>query len=327
MRLSEVNVGEVLKDIEFDWLGLTSEEYEGKKVLTFLNDIKYFNEIENNKTIVGIITTREIANKLQKEYGLLVVENPKKVFFELHNKLVDKKFYFKNKKNEISDKAFISPKAILGKSNIIIEDNVIVEAGVIVYPNVTIKAGAVIKGGTVLGADGFQYLKFKEKIIKVDSIGEVIIEENVVIQNNCVIDKGVFDKTVIGKNSKIYNLVHIAHDSKIGENIFITAGVIICGRVKVGKNSYLGPNCTIKNGLSLGENSKVSMGAVVTKNVGDNEIVTGNFAIQHFKYLKYLKYILEKLEKMGGGGVTSYLLRKRNTLFFRVGTLQNNGII
>ena len=98
---------------------------------------------------------------------------------------------------------------------------------------------------------------------------------------------------MIGKNSKIYNLVHIAHDSKIGENTFITAGVIICGRVKVGKNSYLGPNCTIRNGLSLGENSKVSMGAVVTKNVGDSETVTGNFAVSHSKFLKLFKYLLK----------------------------------
>lgn len=294
MKLSEANVGKVIKDIEFDWLGLTAEEYEGKKVLTFLNDIKYMKEIEQNKTIVGIITTEEIAKELlNTDYGILVVDNPKREFFLLHNKLSQENFYYNKQKNKISSKAIISEKANIGKNNIVIEDNVVIEDRVTIYPNVVIKSGSIIKSGTILGTDGFQYSKFGEEIIKVESIGELIIEENVVIQNNCVIDKGVFDKTIIGKNNKIYNLVHIAHDSKIGENTFITAGVIVCGRVKVGKNSYLGPNCTVKNGLTLGENSKVSMGAVVTKNVGDNETVTGNFAISHSKFLKIFKYLLK----------------------------------
>lgn len=294
MKLSKINIGRVLEDIEFDWLGLTAEEYEGKKVLTFLNDIKYLKEIEQNKTITGIITTEEVAKQLvNRDYGILVVNNPKKEFFLLHNKLVQENFYYSKKENKISSKAIISKKANIGKNNIVIEDNVIIEDGVTIYSNVTIKSGSIIKSGTVLGADGFQYSKFGEEIIKVESIGELIVEENVVIQNNCVMDKGVFDKTIIGKNSKIYNLVHIAHDSKIGEKTFVTAGVIVCGRVKVGKNSYLGPNCTIKNGLTLGENSKVSMGAVVTKNVGDNETVTGNFAIPHSKFLKLFKDLLK----------------------------------
>lgn len=294
MKLSEINIGRVLKDTYFNWLGLTAEEYEGKKVLTFLNDIKYLKEIERNKTIVGIITTEETAKELlNTNYGILVVNNPKKEFFLLHNKLVQKEFYLKKLENKISSKAIISEKANIGKNNIVIEDNVVIEDRVSIYPNVTIKSGSIIKSGTVLGADGFQYSKFGEEIIRVESIGELIIEENVVIQNNCVIDKGVFDKTIIGKNSKIYNLVHVAHDSKIGENTLITAGVIICGRAKIGENSYLGPNCTVKNGLTLGKNSKVSMGAVVTKNVEDNETVTGNFAISHSKFLKLFKYLLK----------------------------------
>jgi len=147
----------------------------------------------------------------------------------------------------------------------------------------------LIKSGTILGADGFQYIKEKEEIIKGEPAGELEISKNVVIHNNTVIDKGIFGKTYIGENTKIYNLVHVAHDSKIGENVFLTAGVIVCGRVKIGDNSYLGPNCTIKNGLILGKNSKVSMGAVVTKDVKDNEVVTGNFAIPHEQFIKNLK--------------------------------------
>ena len=292
MKLSDLNFGKVEKDGEFNWLGLTAEEYEGKKVLTFLNDEKYYKEIENNKSITCIVTTDEVAKKIEKDkYGIIISENPRKDFFELHNKLVKKDFYFTKRDNQISEKAYISEKANIGKYNIIIEDNIIIEAGVTVYENVTIRRGTTIKSGTILGADGFQYVRDREEIIKVEPAGELEIAENVVIHNNSVIDKGIFGKTFIGENTKIYNLVHVAHDSKIGKNVFLTAGVIVCGRVKIGDNSYLGPNCTIKNGLFLDKNSKVSMGAVVTKNVNENEVVTGNFAISHEKFIKNLKKI------------------------------------
>ena len=292
MKLSDLNFGKVEKDGEFNWLGLTAEDYQGKKVLTFLNDEKYYKEIENNKSITCIITTEEVAKKIKEnKYGVILSKNPRKDFFELHNKLVKENFYFTKKENKISKKAIISKNANIGGYNIIIEDDVIIEAGVTIYENVTIKKGTIIKSGTILGADGFQYVRDKEEIIKAEPAGELEISKNVVIHNNTVIDKGIFGKTFIGENTKIYNLVHVAHDSKIGKNVFLTAGVIVCGRVKIGDNSYLGPNCTIKNGLFLGENSKVSMGAVVTKNVNENEIVTGNFAIPHKQFIENLKKI------------------------------------
>ena len=67
MKLSELNFGKVENDAEFNWLGLTAEEYEGKKVLTFLNDEKYYKEIENNKSITCIVTTDEIVQKIKKD--------------------------------------------------------------------------------------------------------------------------------------------------------------------------------------------------------------------------------------------------------------------
>ena len=292
MKLSELNFGKVEKDGEFNWLGLTAEGYEGKKVLTFLNDEKYYKEIENNESITCIITTDEVAKKIEKnKYGIIISKNPRKDFFELHNKLVKENFYFTNRENKISEKAYISEKANIGEYNIIIEDDVIIEAGVTIYENVTIKKGAIIRSGSRIGGNGFEFSRFGDEVLSVSFAGDILIEENVEIQNNTCVDRGVFDRTYLGKNVKVDNLVHIAHDVKIGDNSLIVACTLIGGRTRIGKNSYLGPNCTVKNGLVLGENSKVSMGAVVTKNVKDNEVVTGNFAIPHEQFIKNLKKI------------------------------------
>ena len=290
MRLSDLNFGKVEKDGEFNWLGLTAEDYQGKKVLTFLNDEKYYREIENNKSITCIITTEEVAKKIKEnKYGVILSKNPRKDFFELHNKLVKENFYFTKKENKISKKAIISKNANIGEYNIIIEDDVTIEAGVTIYENVTIKKGSIIRSGTRVGGNGFEFSRFGEEVLAIEFAGDVFIDENVEIQNNTCVDRGVFDRTYLGKNVKVDNLVHIAHDVKIGANTLVVACTLIGGRTRIGKNSYLGPNCTVKNGLNLGENSKVSMGAVVTKDVKDNEVVTGNFAIPHEQFIKNLK--------------------------------------
>ena len=290
MKLSELVFGKIEKDGEFDWLGLTAEEYTGKKVLTFLNDEKYYKEIENNKSVTCIITTKEVLEKIKgNKYGIILSENPRKDFFELHNKLVKENFYFSKNENKISEKAKISKNANIGEYNIIIEDNVIIEAGVTIYENVTIKKGSIIRSGTRVGGNGFEFSRFGEEVLSIEFAGDVFIDENVDIQNNTCIDRGVFDRTYLGKNVKVDNLVHIAHDVKIGANTLVVACTLIGGRTKIGNNSYLGPNCTVKNGLILGENSKVSMGAVVTKDVKDNEVVTGNFAIPHKQFIENLK--------------------------------------
>ena len=292
MKLSELNFGKVEKDGEFNWLGLTAEGYEGKKVLTFLNDEKYIKEFKKNNTITCILTTLEISEKIKGyNYGILIVENPRKDFFELHNKLVKESFYFTKNKNKISEKAMISKKATIGDYNIIIEDNVVIESNVTIYENVTIKKGTIIRSGSRIGGNGFEFSRFGNEVLSVSFAGDVLIEENVEIQNNTCIDRGVFDRTYLGKNVKVDNLVHIAHDVKIGENTLVVACTLIGGRTRIGKNSYLGPNCTVKNGLILGKNSKVSMGSVVTKDVKDNEVVTGNFAIPHEQFIKNLKKI------------------------------------
>ena len=287
MKLSELNFGKVEKDGEFNWLGLTAEEYEGKKVLTFLNDEKYIKEFKKNNTITCILTTLEISEKIKGyNYGILIVENPRKDFFELHNKLVKESFYFTKNKNKISEKAMISKKATIGDYNIIIEDNVVIESNVTIYENVTIKKNSIIRSGSRIGGNACEFSRFKDKVLEVFSAGSVLVDENVEIQNNVCIDKGVFDQTYIGKNVKIDNLVHIAHDVKIGNNTLIIACSFIGGRTRISKNSFIGPNCTIKNGLFLGENSRVTMGAVVVMNVENNEVVSGNFAIPHDQFIK-----------------------------------------
>ncbi|WP_294666688.1 DapH/DapD/GlmU-related protein [uncultured Fusobacterium sp.] len=295
MKLSELNIGEVIRDSEFDWLGLTAEEYEGRKVLTFLNDEKYIKEIIENKTVTSVITTEGIGKKLNKKYGIIVCINPKKIFFELHNFLVEKNFYKKSFKSKISKNSRIAKNVIIPENNVIIEDNVVIESGTTIKEHVILKKNSIIRSNCVIGDQAFEFYKDENEILGIKCIGNVILDENTEIQSGTIIERGVFSSTYVGKNVKIDNLIHIGHDVKIGNNTFIIAGTVVGGRTRIGKNCYLSINSSIRNGLKIGNDVTVNMGAVVTKDVNDNETVTGNFAIPHDKFLKFLKYIFKIL--------------------------------
>ena len=92
-------------------------------------------------------------------------------------------------------------------------------------------------------------------------------------------------------NVKVDNFVHIAHDCVIGERTLITAGVKFGGRTIVGNDCWIGINSTISNGLNIGNNVTISLGSVVTRDVADNLTVTGNFAIEHKKFIDFIKSI------------------------------------
>ena len=90
------------------------------------------------------------------------------------------------------------------------------------------------------------------------------------------IDRGVFVDTVIGKNSKIGSLVHIAHNARIGSNVIMAPQSKLCGSVSVGKNSYIAPGAIVRQSRKIGNNSIVGMSTVVTKDFPSLSLIYGN---------------------------------------------------
>lgn len=292
MKLSDLSFGELIRDAEFNWLGLTAEKYCQKKHLTFLTSDKYIDELNNNKSVSAVITTKELVPYISKNIGILVVQNPKIDFFELHNKLAETDFYNKNiVANKISKKANIADTVKIRGKNIVIEDDVIIDDYVVIYSNVTIKKGTRIGAGTIVGSRPLEVLILSDKNIPIIPIGEIFIDEFVNIQSNSTVEMGVFGQTYIGKYVQIDDLVQIGHDVKIQNQAIIVAGSVVGGRTRIGKKSYISINATLRNGIEIGEESRVSMGAVVSRSVESGKTVTGNLAIEHSKFIENLKKI------------------------------------
>ena len=106
---------------------------------------------------------------------------------------------------------------------------------VTVYPRTEIGQRVRIHAGTVIGSDGFGYVQDGGVHRKVPQIGNVIIGDDVEIGANVTIDRGALGSTVIGKGTKIDNLVQIAHNVEIGEGCLLIAQVGIAGSCEAGQ--------------------------------------------------------------------------------------------
>lgn len=145
-----------------------------------------------------------------------------------------------------------------------------------VFRNTSIYSELNIGHASSIGGAGFGFVFEDDQTSwRVPHLGRVILHDRVEIGSNTCIDRGCLGDTVIGEATKIDNLVHIAHNVKIGKNCHIVAHACIAGSAKIGSGTWVGPHAVIRNGITVGKNCLIGMGAVVTKDVPDGWTVAG----------------------------------------------------
>ena len=153
-----------------------------------------------------------------------------------------------------------------------------------VHPSAVINYECVELGGNVrigpnctIGFEGFGFEPDEDGAYeRFPHIGKVIIGDDVEIGANTCIDRGALGDTIIGDGTKIDNLVHVAHNVKIGKNCLIIALTCLGGGVIVEDGSYLGIGSLIRNQMKIGKRAFIGMGAVVVKDVEPEVTVIGN---------------------------------------------------
>lgn len=283
----------IVNEKQFSYLALTASKLEYPNCV-FLDSEKYIDTIGD--TVSMVITTEELAPiLLEKPYGLCVVERPRELFFEMHNYLSDKDGYARERfETSIGEGCEISPLASIAKNNVFIGNNVTIEEFVVIRENTYIGDNSILRAGCKIGGQGYEFKRNDYSIASVAHAGGVKIGDNVEIQYNTCVDRGVYpwDDTIIGDYCKIDNLVHIAHAVKLNKNVMVVANSGIGGRTVVRKGTWIGFGATVINGITVGENARANIGSVVTKAIPDNGSVTGNFAIEHEKFMQNLKKLI-----------------------------------
>jgi len=256
--------------------------------LTFITNPKFADNLYN---VSCVITTKEIAQKIPKELGLVVSDNPKLLFYAVHELLLEEEYH--------SYSASVT-RTVIGERNVRyavtgvdIGEKCIFEPNVVIQTGSTLGNNVYVGSFVTIGGEGFEVISTTAGNYMVMHRGKVLIGDYVNIQNNVCIDKGVFPNrpTILEDYVSLDNFVHIAHGVQVGSNTKIAASTMIAGNTTIGKNVYIGPGARISNGITIGDNARISLGSVVTKDVPAEATVTGNFAIPHEKFIENLRRV------------------------------------
>ena len=319
-KLGPISINEIKSLIDCKTINISDDE--------LFNDIVSINKISSDSLSFlhdnedlsislpencAIIITDKKLNYLDSNQKLIIVRNVQETVAN-----ISQIFYRDFEIEEIEN--FASPS--IG-DDCKIASNAIIENGAVIGNNVQISYGAVIKtncvigngcfigpnaviSNTILGEDiyigsnssigqrGFGFHLNNNGNKNIFHSGKVIIHSKVSSGSCCAIDRGSFNDTVIGENTYIDNLCHVAHNVEIGRNSAFAAMTGIAGSAKLGDNVLTGGQAGIAGHISIGNNVQIAAKSGVFNDLKDGDRVMGNPAINKFKFLKKYKKIYGK---------------------------------
>ena len=329
MKLDEIAGligGEVTGDGSIEITGVAGISDARKGDITFLSSMKLIAEL--GESMAAAVLVKDFVPELRKPQ--VKTKNPLYAFAKLLEYFYSRslphrgisKNAFISEEAEIGpnvticDFAYISAKVRIGPGSIIFPGVFIGEACSIgdqctIYPNVTIRENAVIGNrviihpNAVIGSDGFGYVFEEGRHNKIPQVGTVLIEDEVEIGSGVAIDRATTGTTVIGKGTKIDNLVQIGHNVRIGSNVILVAQVGIGGSSRIGDGTVLGGQA------GIADHTVIEAGTMIAAQSGVMGVVKrgvygGTLSIPHRDWLKAsalfarlpeLKKRIEALEK------------------------------
>jgi UDP-3-O-[3-hydroxymyristoyl] glucosamine N-acyltransferase len=186
---------------------------------------------------------------------------------------------------KISSSARIGPNAFVGAgvtigdhayigANAVIEDHSSIGEATVIHPNVFIghstKIGqrCEVHPSSVIGKEGFGYAhdeKFNHT--RIPHQGRVVLEDDVHVGACCTIDRGTFGETRIERGVIMDNLIHIAHNNRIGRNSVLTSGFTMAGSSKIGANFVTGGKTVVTGHIEVADNVQVSALSAISKSI------------------------------------------------------------
>jgi UDP-3-O-[3-hydroxymyristoyl] glucosamine N-acyltransferase len=227
--------------------------------LVFVDHPKYYDTCIRSEA--SYILINKAVDPLPEGKALLVVKQP----FEAYLKIVRHFRPFEPAVKMISDSAVVG-KGTTIYPNVFIGHHVVIGTNCMIHPNVSILDhcvignNVVIQAGTVIGSDAFYYNTKKDREVwyrRMESCGRVVIGDDVEIGAGCTIDRGVSHDTIIGRGSKLDNLIQIGHDTVIGRNCLMASQVGIAGAVEIGDGVILWGQVGVSKTLTIGDNAVV----------------------------------------------------------------------
>ena len=267
--------------------------------LGLLSDRKYLKEVSNSNA-GALLISKDLDPEATEHPNRLIVDNP-------HNALAILIVYFHPEPTRIPG---VHPTAVIGKrvqlgvnisvgpyvvvgNDVVIGDRVTLHAHVVVqrgarigndvtlhphvvlYPEVQLGNRVILHAGVRVGVDGFGYTPSDGEMKKIPHVGLCLIGDDVEIGANSCVDRGTIGNTEIGNQTKLDNLVHIAHNVTIGSQNLMAAMVGIAGSTIIGDDTMWGGQSGAMGHLEIGDDIKVAAQAGLTNDVPSGSEMAG----------------------------------------------------
>lgn len=185
----------------------------------------------------------------------------------------------------LGDRVQVGPGAVL-EAGVEVGEDTVIGPRVLLASGTRLGRRCRIKGGAVLGGTGFGYVSSREGHQRVPHVGRCVIEDDVDIGANTCIDRGSIGDTTIGSGSRLDNLVHLAHNVRVGRNCLIMALVGVAGSTRIGDGVILAGQAGVAGHLRVGDGARIAGHAGVTSDVPAGVDYGGYPARPHREWLR-----------------------------------------
>ena len=320
--------------------GVNSLRHASAGELSFLSQPKYSAELSTTRAS-AVLVSEDVA--VESAAKLLFVENPDKVFAQvalmfyqppvpqmgIHPSAVVEEGAQLAAGVSVGANATIEASARIGSNTTIgansyIGEQVVIGKEVLIHPLVTLREGTqlgdrvIIHSGTVLGSDGFGYTQEPDgSRRKIPQIGRVVVEDDVEIGANVAVDRARFGKTLIGRGTKVDNLVQIAHNVEIEEDCVLCGQVGIAGSAQIGAKTILAGQVGVNGHIRVGEQVIVHAKSGVINDTEDGAQIMGMPAVESNRFKKAYAGMLQltklrtRVKQLEKRSKISFLLNKQ----------------
>ncbi len=267
--------------------------------LTFVDHPKYYDKALKSKATT-IIINKEVDCPPGK--ALIFSDDPFRdyVYLTKHFRPFEPSQSMISSTAIIGEGTVLQPNVFVG-NHVIIGKNCIIHPHVSIYDHSVIGDNVIIHSGTIIGADAFYFKRRPDYWDKMESCGRVVIEDHVEIGASCTVDKGVSGDTVIGKGTKLDNLIQIGHDTVIGKNCLFASQVGVAGCVIVEDDVILWGQVGVQKDLTIGKGAVVLGQSGIAKSLEGGKTYFGSpvqEAREKMKELALMKKLPEILGKL-----------------------------
>jgi UDP-3-O-[3-hydroxymyristoyl] glucosamine N-acyltransferase len=183
-------------------------------------------------------------------------------------------------------------------------EDTVIGPGAVCYRGSQIGGKVVLKAGAIIGGEGFGYLSDRTGHHRIPHVGGCILGDEVEVGSHSCIDRGSIDDTVVGRGTKIDNLVQVGHNVHIGERCLIMAGVGIAGSTRIGNDVILAGHVGVTDHLVIGDRARIAAKSAIFGDVPPGASFSGHPARPHRQFLRAqaamyrLAPIVDELERL-----------------------------